>query len=369
MNQWESQIRTNLDDNAYAQCLGKLLKMAPGTLGAALVNTHYQEGHVELESGRAADEQIVADVITLAAALFANEPAADRSQTLNATAAHLKLIRPLKSVLLALQGEKILMQWLTRGRTVLVVIVGDALNIGAAQSQMLRAANAVSAGKGESLQASLQPIGEILASAVVDTTRRAVIDIYRRYDDISVVNLDEQLASVVSDLFSADANAPALLLNSRQNVRLQVKRAQLTGESRTQFWARMSFDPDHLMMVTADQKAIQGLVWIAINHGLNNIVRLWVDGLLNYGIETAMEPFPRTQVEFLQIVDELRRLDVHDLTGRLVLGGFANYTVGEGENQQRCQECIYYLPHAKWCDLPELPIPVEAHWWCRLWKL
>jgi hypothetical protein len=74
-------------------------------------------------------------------------------------------------------------------------------------------------------------------------------------------------------------------------------------------------------------------------------------------------------VEFLQILDELRRLDVHDLTGRLVLGGFANYTVGEGENQQRCQECIYYLPHAKWCDLPELPIPVEAHWWCRLWKL
>jgi hypothetical protein len=90
-----------------------------------------------------------------------------------------------------------------------------------------------------------------------------------------------------------------LQLNSRQRARLQVKRAQLTGQSRTQFWARMSFDPEHLLMVTADQKAIQGLVWIAINHGLNNVVRIWVDGLLSYGIETAMEPFPRTQVEFL----------------------------------------------------------------------
>ena len=30
---------------------------------------------------------------------------------------------------------------------------------------------------------------------------------------------------------------------------------------------------------------------------------------------------------------------------------------------------VYYHPHRKWCDLPELPIPVEPHWWCRLWKL
>jgi len=28
-----------------------------------------------------------------------------------------------------------------------------------------------------------------------------------------------------------------------------------------------------------------------------------------------------------------------------------------------------YLPNAKWCDLPELPIPVEPDWWCRLWKI
>jgi hypothetical protein len=339
--------------------------MAPGTLRAALVNTSYLEGHVELESGRSADEQSVADTVALAAALFA----ADRPQTTNGTAAPLNPVRPLKSALLALQGEKVLMQWLVRGRTVLVVMVADALNIGAAQSQMLRASTAVSIGRGQSLLISLQPIGEVLAAAVVDTERRAVIDTYRRYDDTSVIELDDQLANIVCELFSADGHAPALHLHSRQGEPLQIKRAQLTGETRTQFWARMSFDPEHLLTVTADQKAIQGLVWIAINHGLNNIVRLWVDGLLNYGMQTTMEPFPRTQVEFLQIVDELRKLDANDLTGRLVIGGFANHTVGEGDNLQRCQECIYYLPHAKWCDLPELPIPVETHWWCRLWKI
>jgi hypothetical protein len=72
MSQWESQIRTNLDDDVYVQCLSQLLKMAPGTLDAALVNTHYHEGHVELESGRAADEQNVADTVALATALFGN---------------------------------------------------------------------------------------------------------------------------------------------------------------------------------------------------------------------------------------------------------------------------------------------------------
>jgi hypothetical protein len=369
MIQWESQIRTNLDDTVYAQCLSKLLKMAPGTQRAALVNTSYLEGHVELESGRAADEQSVADTIALATALFGNGHAPHQPRHTNGSAVYLNPVRPLKSALLALQGEKVLLQSLVRGRTVLVVIVADNLNIGAAQSLMLRATAAVSTNKVQSLQAALQPIGEILAAAMVDTERRTITDSYRRYDDQSVVSFDAQLAGSVSDLFASDGSVPALQLNSRDRQRLQIKRAQLSGETRTQFWARMAFDPEHLLMVTADQKAIQGLVWIAINHSLNNIVRIWVDGLLNYGMETTMEPFPRTQVEFLQIVDDLRKLDANDLTSRLVIGGFANHTVGEGENLQRCQECIYYLPHSKWCDLPELPIPVEPHWWCRLWKL
>ncbi|MET0411431.1 MAG: hypothetical protein ABW217_09035 [Polyangiaceae bacterium] len=37
--------------------------------------------------------------------------------------------------------------------------------------------------------------------------------------------------------------------------------------------------------------------------------------------------------------------------------------LGEGEDIQRWQECSHCHPDRKWCDLPELPIPVEAHWW------
>jgi hypothetical protein len=35
----------------------------------------------------------------------------------------------------------------------------------------------------------------------------------------------------------------------------------------------------------------------------------------------------------------------------------------------RCQECMYYLVHRKWCDLPELFVPVEPDWYCRLWRI
>jgi hypothetical protein len=30
---------------------------------------------------------------------------------------------------------------------------------------------------------------------------------------------------------------------------------------------------------------------------------------------------------------------------------------------------MYFLVHRKWCDLPELSVPVEAEWWCRLWRI
>ena len=365
MTRWESQIRTNLSDSTYAQCLNKLLQTAPGTLHAALVNTLYEEGHVSLENGRAADEQAVANTIGLAVQLFAAGP----QRRIGGAGTQLNRVRPLKFAFLALEGEKVLVQALHKSQRVLVITVADALNIGAAQAQLLRAASAVGNMNGRGLSATLEPIGEILAAALVDVRQRELLDSYRRYDDASIVSLDEKLVSVVSELFSNEGKVPPLCLNDRKGNPLLTLRAQLSGETRTHFWARMPFDLDHILMVAADQKAIQGLVWIAINHGLNDVVRLWVDGLLNYGIETAMEPFPKTQKEFLAVVDELAKLHKNDLLNRLVIGGFANHGVGEGEDLQRCQECIYYLPHAKWCDLPALPIPVEPQWWCRLWKL
>lgn len=92
-----------------------------------------------------------------------------------------------------------------------------------------------------------------------------------------------------------------------------------------------------------------------------------IGDMLAGGLATQTEPFPETQKEFAEILDELRALEPGDLKSKLVIGGFLDHPYGE-ENQ-RCLECMYFLVHRKWCDLPELAVPVEGHWWCRLWRI
>jgi hypothetical protein len=89
--------------------------------------------------------------------------------------------------------------------------------------------------------------------------------------------------------------------------------------------------------------------------------------LLEDGLRTHTEPFPETDKEFSQLLTELRALPAGDLEGKLVKSGFT--LTPYGPEQMRCQECIYYLVHRRWCDLPELAVPVEADWWCRLWRI
>ncbi len=89
--------------------------------------------------------------------------------------------------------------------------------------------------------------------------------------------------------------------------------------------------------------------------------------LMAGGLKTCTEPFPETEREFAAILDELRALDPEDLVGKLVVGGFIAEPYGP--DRQRCMECMYYLVHRQWCDLPELSVPVEPEWWCRLWRI
>lgn len=89
--------------------------------------------------------------------------------------------------------------------------------------------------------------------------------------------------------------------------------------------------------------------------------------MLAAGLETEVEPFPETDKEFADILFKLRQLDPGDVEAKLVIGGFVDHPYGP--EQQRCMECMYFLVHRKWCDLPELALPVEPEWWCRLWRI
>ena len=96
-------------------------------------------------------------------------------------------------------------------------------------------------------------------------------------------------------------------------------------------------------------------------------LRQRIGEMLSEGLKTQTEPFPETHVEFAKLLDELRKLNPDDLKGKLVLSGFADKPYGP--DQMRCLECMYYLVHRKWCDLPELAVPVEPDWYCRLWRI
>ena len=110
-------------------------------------------------------------------------------------------------------------------------------------------------------------------------------------------------------------------------------------------------------------------LWGSLNQAAEDMLRGVLGKMLSSGMQTQMEPFPQTDVEFEHILQDLRALSEQDLDQRLILGGFADHEVDGRDGAMRCRECIYYLPHRRWCDLPELPLPVEADWYCRLWKL
>jgi len=103
---------------------------------------------------------------------------------------------------------------------------------------------------------------------------------------------------------------------------------------------------------------------MANGHGpqLDRIAKMLADGLV-----TQTEPFPATEKEFGDILTILRQLGPGDLEQKLVIGGFVDHPYGP--EKQRCMECMYYLVHRRWCDLPELAVPVEPEWWCRLWRI
>ena len=89
--------------------------------------------------------------------------------------------------------------------------------------------------------------------------------------------------------------------------------------------------------------------------------------MLRDGLQTQTEPFPETDKEFAKILTELRHTAADNLRQKLIIAGFTNKPYGP--DQQRCMECMYFLVHRKWCDLPELSLPVEPEWWCRLWRI
>ncbi len=91
--------------------------------------------------------------------------------------------------------------------------------------------------------------------------------------------------------------------------------------------------------------------------------------LLATGLQAEPAPIPEDQVQFEKLAGRLRALGPGDLRGKAAIAGLQDHPhVAEGESF-RCLECMYYLKNRRWCDLPDINLPVEPDWWCRLWRI
>ena len=91
--------------------------------------------------------------------------------------------------------------------------------------------------------------------------------------------------------------------------------------------------------------------------------------LLDGGLETEHHPRAETSDMVNDIVGRLSKTDEADLEAKLKIAGFTDYVVDADDMEQPCENCMYYLIHRRFCELPELMLPVEPYWSCRLWRI
>lgn len=95
--------------------------------------------------------------------------------------------------------------------------------------------------------------------------------------------------------------------------------------------------------------------------------------LLRNGLKTEVEPRAYTSEEVQQLVNRLQSIPQNELSGKLVTAGFSltPYTLPDQDDdlKQSCETCMYFVIHRRFCDLPELHLPVEKEWSCRLWRI
>lgn len=99
-------------------------------------------------------------------------------------------------------------------------------------------------------------------------------------------------------------------------------------------------------------------------------LRAAIAALLREGLITESSPVPVRDAEVADVLRALREVATEDerqaLRDKLVIAGVQGHP--NGHDQQRCMECMYFVVHRKWCGLPELSLPVEPSWWCRMWR-
>jgi len=58
-----------------------------------------------------------------------------------------------------------------------------------------------------------------------------------------------------------------------------------------------------------------------------------------------------------------------DRKAKAEIAGLIREPLTQDDLAMACDNCIYFLPRKRWCDLPELDFPVDPDWYCKLWRV
>jgi|GEM_PF-203981 len=360
------QIDSNLEHPSYVRLLDKTIEATPDVSEVGLVNVSSGKACLAFASRRTVSTAEHEVAVALCQGLLPSETGELKDEDLFLSI--FASFTPLTLVYFLVGSERVFMRPINGGREVQIAITSGKLNLGSSR-MLLAELEGIDSLSSEAAQLRLQGLRDVLAVVVVDIETGIRGQTHELFKGATTLSLDEQLGHIARQLFNVDARPAKMRLVARDGEPLRADSMFIDDGRRGYYFSRMSFDRDHVLYFVAGNDAHQGLNWYALTRAMNDTMRMWVAELLGQGLDTMIEPFPRTEKEFYEIVEELRTLKPDDLIGRLRIGGFLDHQVTVDSDLQRCKECIYYLPNAKWCDLPELPIPVEAEWWCRLWKL
>lgn len=100
----------------------------------------------------------------------------------------------------------------------------------------------------------------------------------------------------------------------------------------------------------------------------NEGLRAEIKFLLESGLKTEVFPRADTHEDVQSIIGRLKSAG-DDLKSKLVISGFTLHAITHGDIEQPCETCMYYKVHQRFCELPELNLPVEPGWSCRLWRI
>lgn len=95
-----------------------------------------------------------------------------------------------------------------------------------------------------------------------------------------------------------------------------------------------------------------------------------LEKLLQGGLQTEWRERAYTSEAVNDIVARLQSIAADDYAAKLTVAGFTSQPyAGDGDIEQACKTCMYFVVHRQFCDLPELKIPVKPEWSCRLWRI